>query len=96
MWSILHPLRTLALDIVFIYVVGMATEPAATTGALMRKAREKLGKSQADIAKELGKTQPTISEWEAGTAHPRVDDLRRVARVYGLRLAQLIPAERAA
>lgn len=59
----------------------------------MRKARRKLRKSQRDIAQEVGKTQPTVAEWEADRACPRLGEVRRVARAYGLKPVQLIPDE---
>ena len=62
-----------------------------TFGARLRKARQRLGKSQLAIARELGKTQPTIHGYETDQAHPHLRDVRSVARAYGLRPAQLIP-----
>jgi len=61
----------------------------------MRKAREKLGLRQIDIAVQLGKTQPTINEWENDKSHPRTVELRGVAKVYRLRIDQLVPGEAA-
>jgi transcriptional regulator with XRE-family HTH domain len=58
----------------------------------MRAARERAGKSQAQIADELGVTQPLIFKWEHDRSHPRTEDVRRVARVYGIKPDLLIPA----
>jgi transcriptional regulator with XRE-family HTH domain len=62
---------------------------------LMKAARKKAGKTQSDIATELGFTQAQISKWEAGDGFPATLDVRRVARVYGLRPEQLLPADEA-
>lgn len=85
------PPRELALahNIVLIYVLWM------TTGELMRKSRLKKKKLQRHIAEELGCTQPTVHAWETDQSHPRVEQVRAVARAYGLRPEQLIPAEAA-
>lgn len=59
----------------------------------LRGARRKLKKRQRDIADEIGCTQPTIADWELGRALPRLQDLRTVAKAYGLKPEQLIPDE---
>lgn len=61
----------------------------------MRKARLRKRKRQRDIAVEVGRTQPTVQAWESGQAYPRLVELRKVARAYGLRPELLIPAEAA-
>lgn len=71
-------------------------EPPPTTGEIMRAARDRLGKSQAQIADELGVTQPLIAKWEAGRSSPRTEDVRRVAAVYGIKPDLLIPPTKAA
>lgn len=64
-----------------------------TTGELMRKSRLKHKKLQRHIAKEVGCTQPTVHDWEIGRSHPKLKQIRVVARAYGLKPEQLIPAE---
>ena len=49
----------------------------------LRDARDKLKKSQADVAKELGLTQAAVSHWEAGGS-PRPDWWDRIAKAYGI------------
>jgi transcriptional regulator with XRE-family HTH domain len=66
-----------------------------TIGERLRKAREKLEKTQKQIADELGKKQPTIHAWESDQTLPKTDEVRAVAAVYGLKPEQLLP-ERAA
>lgn len=65
-----------------------------TIGERLRKARLKLKKRQADIAKEIGVKQPTVWEWEnakdgAGTvpAHRILE----VAKAYGIDPLSLLP-----
>lgn len=62
---------------------------------LMRAARERADKTQAQIADELGVTQPLIAKWEKGDGLPKTEDVRRVARAYGLKPEQILPAEEA-
>ena len=64
-----------------------------TPAECMRAARDKAGKTQADIAHELGVTQPLIAKWEAGDALPRTEDVRKVAKAYGLKPEQILPQE---
>lgn len=64
-------------------------------GPVLRAAREKLDWTQAEMAAELGVTQPLIARWEAGDALPRTEDVRSVAAAYKLKPEQLLP-ERAA
>lgn len=79
----------LANDIIFVYLWTM------TTGQLMRKARERIGKRQRDIADEVGRTQPTVHAWETDRACPRAEEIRKVARAYRLRPEQLLPRDAA-
>lgn len=71
-------------------------EPGPTPGSIMKTARERAGKSQAQIAAELGVTQPLIFKWEHDISHPRTEDVRRVAKAYGIRLDLLIPEAKSA
>lgn len=64
-------------------------------GDRLRKARERIGKRQSDIAREVGRTQPTVHAWENGDAYPRAEEIRKVAKAYGLRPEQLLPDEAA-
>lgn len=62
-----------------------------TVGQLLQRARKKKRLTQAQVASQLGKTQPAVQEWESDKGLPRTGDLRKVAKVYGLRPEQLIP-----
>jgi transcriptional regulator with XRE-family HTH domain len=48
-------------------------------GARIRKARERLGISQGELARRLGKSQNTISSYENGTRTFRVSELPQFA-----------------
>jgi transcriptional regulator with XRE-family HTH domain len=62
-----------------------------TVGEKLRKAREKRGLTQRQVAELVGVSQPAIQRWEAGDGSPRPKKLRKVAEVYGLRPQDLIP-----
>jgi len=50
----------------------------------IRQARERLGWSQADLARRMHVAQPTVSGWEAGKKSPRVRILARLAALLGV------------
>jgi transcriptional regulator with XRE-family HTH domain len=64
-----------------------------TLGQLLRKARERLGKKQSDIAADLECTQPTVSAWETDDTVPDTRDLRDVSWAYGLSVDELLACE---
>lgn len=49
------------------------------TGAEILARRESLGIAQSELARRIGVTQPTISNWEAGRARPRRAEAQRLA-----------------
>lgn len=61
--------------------------------ALVRKAREKSGRTQGEIAQALGQPQSYISKVE--TCERRIDiiELMQLCRVVGVTLAEVIPVE---
>lgn len=48
-------------------------------GTRIRSAREAITLNQTDLAKRLGVSQPTVSDWENGRTEPTVDNLRVLA-----------------
>ncbi|HEY6038672.1 MAG TPA: helix-turn-helix transcriptional regulator [Kofleriaceae bacterium] len=62
-----------------------------SVGEILKAAREKLGKTQAQVAAELSKTQATISEWERNKSLPKTDEIREVALVYAVAPEAILP-----
>lgn len=61
-------------------------------GDKLREYREKNGLTLGDVAKRLGCSYQAVQKWEAGTARPRTDKLRRLAWLYGVPVEELLPA----
>src|SRR5262245_63846889 len=62
----------------------------------VRRTRERLGMTQAELASRVGSTQPAVARLEAGAVTPSLATLRRVAEALGLELVvDLRPARRA-
>lgn len=62
----------------------------------VRRLRDQLGVTQAELAERLGTRQQTVSEWETGTAAPRRMSqrlLRMVAEEAGVYEVNPSPAE---
>ena len=62
----------------------------------VRQARERLGITQAELAKRIGSTQPAMARLEAGGSIPSFDTLRRIAAALGLELVVELRARRVA
>ena len=60
---------------------------------LLRKARERAGRTQGEVAHMLGRPQSYVSKVE--TCERRVDivELLQLCRIVGVTLAEIIPAE---
>lgn len=58
-----------------------------------RTARERAGLTQAEVAKEMDVTQPSVSFWESGTSNPRVSVLFKLAALYGVTVDELLKEE---
>ena len=58
-----------------------------------REAREAVGLSQKFVAYTLGVKPPNVSRWEAGTTFPTVDNLMKLARLYGVSTDYLLGIE---
>ena len=52
----------------------------------VRRARERLGMTQAELASRVGSTQPAVARLEAGGVNPSLATLRRIAGALGLEL----------
>ena len=51
------------------------------------------GISQEALAKGLGVASNTVSRWETGTYKPTIEDLDRLARVFGKSILEFFPSE---
>src|SRR5947207_11962 len=66
----------------------------------LRWAREQAGLSQGQVAQRMGVHRPTISQIEAGDRNVRIDELDRLAELYGVSREwlvdgdQVLPGER--
>ena len=57
----------------------------------LKKARQKAGLSQGDVAKELGYSSPQfISNWERGLSSPPLDTLSDLVRIYAIPGRELV------
>lgn len=56
----------------------------------IKRAREKRGWSQADLARAIKKSRSSIHEYEAGDHEPRLDVLRRIAKACEVDLGELV------
>lgn len=55
-----------------------------------KEARTKRGLGQKEVAYKLGVTQPTISDWESGRKTPTLDNIKALAKLYGVSLDYLV------
>lgn len=59
----------------------------------LKKAREKKGWSQAQLAEKLGVSAGTVGSWESGSGHGmRVERMRQVAAILDVKLIELMQA----
>lgn len=63
-------------------------------GTIIREARRRAGRTQAELARRLGTSQSVVARWESGRVSPSLETLTRVVRACGLELAiSLRPAD---
>lgn len=77
---------------VFANISDMQTR--LTAAALIRRAREAAGISQAEMARRAGMTRSVVNAYEHGSRQPGVDALARIAAAAGMRLELAPRAER--
>ncbi|MGB6231440.1 MAG: helix-turn-helix transcriptional regulator [Litorimonas sp.] len=59
----------------------------------LKSSRKKLGLSQAELARQVDVSQPTIANWERGGHIPRPDALQRIAKALDTDSAWLLSGE---
>ena len=64
-----------------------------TLGENLRALRKEAGLSQEEVAGQLYVSRQTISKWENNLAEPGVENLKALARLYGITLDQLLGEE---
>lgn len=62
----------------------------------IKKAREKAGLTQQDLANELGVGQSTVAMWETQNSLPRTDKLPMLAKILGCTIDELLKKEEGA
>jgi transcriptional regulator with XRE-family HTH domain len=65
-------------------------DSASDVGTRIAEARAAAGRTQTDIANQLGVKVSTIDRWEHGTASPRSNRLAALAGILGVSLSWLI------
>lgn len=63
-----------------------ATTPPAVN-IIIRQIRESAGVSQAELARRLRISQPTVARWESGRRNMHIDTLQRIADALDFSLA---------
>lgn len=61
-----------------------------TTGARIRRAREDKGLKQGELAKKIGVSNVTISNWESDTHHLRAENAAKLAEALGVHVNYLL------
>lgn len=59
----------------------------------IKKAREKAGLTQQDLANELGVGQSTVAMWETQNSLPRTDKLPALAKILGCTIDDLLKGD---
>ncbi len=68
-------------------------DESATFGDRMAAARERLGQSQAQLARRLGVKLQTVQGWEADRAEPRANRLQMLAGLLDVSMVWLMTGE---
>ncbi|MFP5021475.1 helix-turn-helix domain-containing protein [Pseudonocardia phyllosphaerae] len=69
---------------------GAPASPLATIAASIRRERDRLGISSAELARRAGIAKSTLSALEAGTGNPSVETLWAIAVVAGVPFSALV------
>ena len=59
----------------------------------IKRLREAQGKTQKQLADEMGVERSTVAKWEAGTTFPRADQLTKPAEVLSCSVTDLFNTE---
>lgn len=61
-----------------------------TLGERLQQLRQRNGLSQEEVAQKLFLTRQSVSKWENGQAEPGVENLKALARLYGVTVDALV------
>jgi transcriptional regulator with XRE-family HTH domain len=61
-------------------------------GSKIRKYRNKAGLSQEELGNQLSLTRGSIAKMEAGTQSIYVHSLYKIAKIFGIKITELLPA----
>ena len=67
----------------------------ANFGDRIKKYRDLNEMTQADLAKKLGVTRQAVSSWERGRTEPSMNDVEKMAIVFGVQKSDIIDNEKA-
>lgn len=59
-------------------------------GVKVRKLRDAAGLTQAELAEKLDVSRPAIGTWESGKVRPRLNELKELADLFGVTVAELM------
>src|SRR3954465_6921623 len=68
----------------------MADGPLATIAAALRRERERVGISLAELARRAGLAKSTLSQLEAGTGNPSIETLWSLGVALGVPFSRLV------
>ncbi len=60
---------------------------------ILQRLRKERGLSQEDVARKLFVSRQSVSKWENGAAEPGVDNLKALAKLYGVTVDELVGNE---
>lgn len=73
---------------------GIGREGKKRMGEKLYELRKYNGFSQQELGERLGVARQTVARWESGKATPDAVFLREIARIYGVRVSELLSAEK--
>ena len=56
----------------------------------LREIRQRAGVSQVALAKKLGVTSSTVTQWESGVRNPNIVMIKRIANIFGVTTDELL------
>lgn len=57
-----------------------------------REVRQKCNLTQKEVAEKLGTTRVSVARWEIGIANPRIETIKKLAKLYQCTIDELVNA----